>query len=215
MPHTDPIVLGLLLLSLLGSLVYQWRRGLRGGRLAVVTFAMFYGLAIISALGMHCIDLLYGWSHGLTSFGTGKPFRWDWHMYSLMLFGVLLIWFGAQCLRHALRMGRGDTRARREFLRLVAVTLLIVAPIIPIHRFFGPIASGLSVIALLVVGLGSRQAVTDGDRRQADSDRDDEEGMAVRTPAGVAAVDAAEAEVRYASIEKRTNVAGGERGGAR
>src|SRR5687767_7474709 len=137
MPYTDPIVLGLLLLSLLGSLVYQWRRGLRGGRLAVVTFAMFYGLAMISALGMHCIDLLYGWSQGLTSFRTGKPFGWDWHLYSLMLFGALLIWFGAQCLRRALRMGQGEAHARVEFLRLVGVTLLIVAPTIPIQGLFG------------------------------------------------------------------------------
>jgi hypothetical protein len=74
MPHTDPIVLGLLLLSLAGSLVYQWRRGLRGGRLALVTFAMFYGLAVISALGMHCLDVLYGLTHGLKSFVTGKAF---------------------------------------------------------------------------------------------------------------------------------------------
>jgi hypothetical protein len=158
MPHSDPIVLGLLLLSLLGSVVYQWRRGLRGQRLAVVTFAMFYGLAVICALGMHCIDLLYGWSHGLTSFGTGKPFQWDWHMYSAMLFGVLLVWLGAKCLQRALRMGRGDLRARVEFLRLVGVMLLIVVPIIPIQSFFGLVASGLSVIALVVVGLGGRSA---------------------------------------------------------
>jgi hypothetical protein len=60
MPYTDPIVFGLLLISLLGSLVYQWRHGLRGGRLAVVTFAMFYGLSVIATLGMHCVDVLYG-----------------------------------------------------------------------------------------------------------------------------------------------------------
>jgi hypothetical protein len=156
MPYTDPIVFGLLLLSLLGSLVYQWRRGLRAGRLAVVTFAMFYGLAVISALGMHCLDVLYGLTHGLTSFMTGKPFAWDWHTYSLLLFGVLMVWLGVQCLRRALRMGRGDAGARVEFLRLTGVMLLIVLPIIPIHPFFGPIASGLSAIALLVVGVGGR-----------------------------------------------------------
>jgi len=160
MPYTDQIVLVLLLLCLFGSLAYQWRQGLRGGRLAVVTFAMFYGLAVVSALTMHCIDLLYGWSHHLTSFGTGKPFAWGWHLYSLMLFGVLLIWFGVQCLRQALRMGRGDAAARGEFLRLVVVMLAIVLPVIPIHPFFGPISSALCVIALLVVGLGGRSATS-------------------------------------------------------
>jgi hypothetical protein len=156
MPHTDPIVLALLLFSLVGSVAYQWRRGLRGGRLALVTFAMFYGLAVISALGMHCLDVLYGLTHGLKSFVTGKAFAWDWHTYSLLLFGVLMVWLGVQCLRRALRMGRGDTTARLEFLRIAGAMLLIVLPTIPIQPFFGAVASGLSVIALLVVWLGGR-----------------------------------------------------------
>ena len=160
MPYTDPIVLGLLLVSLIGSLVYQWRRGLRGGRLAVVTVAMFYGLAAIVALSMHCVDVLYGYSHRNTSFSTGKPFAWDWHTYSLLLFGVLMIWLGVQCLRRALRLGRGDAGARAEFLRLSGVTLLIVLPIVPIQPLFGVVGAGLSVIALLAVGLGGRASDT-------------------------------------------------------
>jgi hypothetical protein len=157
MPHTDPIVLGLLLVSLIGSLVYQWRRGLRGGRLAVVSFAMFYALSVIVALGMHCVDVLYALTHRLKSFGTGKTFGWDWHTYSLLLFGVLMIWLGARCLRHALRMGRGDVGARTAFLRLAGVMLVIVLPLIPIQAFFAVVASALSVIALLVVGPGGRR----------------------------------------------------------
>ena len=58
MPDTDPIVLGLLVASLIGSLVFQWRRGLRGGRLAVVALAMFYGLYVNSAHRMHILDVL-------------------------------------------------------------------------------------------------------------------------------------------------------------
>jgi hypothetical protein len=153
MPYTDPIVLGLLLVSILGSLAYQWRRALRGGRLAVVVLAMFYGLAMIGALGMHCLDVLYGWSHRLTSFSTGKPFAWDWHTYSLLLFGALLVSRGASCVGRAVRMGEGDGRARREYLRLVGVNLLIVAPLIPIQPLFGMAGTGLSLIALTVVGL--------------------------------------------------------------
>jgi len=156
MPYTDPIVLGLLLVSLIGSFVFQWRRGLRGGRLAVVAFAMFYGLSVIAALGMHCLDVLYGLTHRLKSFGTGKTFAWDWHTYSLLLFGVLMVWLGARCVRHALRMGRGDSGARTQFLQLAGVMLLVVLPIIPIQAFFAVVASVLSVIALLVVGLGGR-----------------------------------------------------------
>ena len=166
MPYTDPIVLGLLLVSLIGSAIYQWRLGLRGGRLAIVAFAMFYGLAMISALGMHCLDVLYALTNRLKHFDTGAPFGWDWRTYSLLLFGVLLVWLGAQCLRRALRMGRGDASARAEFLRLAAVTLLIVLPVIPIQAFFGVVASVLSVIALLAVGLGGRSwAGATGDDR--------------------------------------------------
>jgi len=157
MPYTDPIVLGLLIVSLIGSLAYQWRRGLRGGRLAVVTFAMFYGLSVIVALGMHDVDVLYGLTHRLESFGTGKPFAWNWHTYSLLLFGVLMVWFGARCVRYALWMGRGDAGARTAFLRLALVMLLIVLPIVWIQPLFGVAGSVLSVIALLVVGLGGRR----------------------------------------------------------
>jgi hypothetical protein len=161
MPYTDPIVLGLLLASLIGSFVYQWRLGLRGGRLAVVSFAMFYGLSVIAALGMHCLDVLYGLSHHLRSFGTGKTFAWDWHTYSLLLFGVLMIWFGARCLRYALWMGRGDVGARTAFLRLAGVMLVVVLPLIPIQAFFAVVGTALSVIALLVVGLGGRVSATE------------------------------------------------------
>lgn len=159
MPYTDPVVLALLVASLIGSLVFLWRRGLRGGRLAVVTVAMFYGLSVISALGMHSLDVLYGLTHHLTSFGTGKPFAWDWHTYSLLLFGALMIWLGVQCVRRALRMSIAADAlgARIEFLRLAAVMLLIVLPIVPIQPLFGVAGSALSVIALLVVGLGGRR----------------------------------------------------------
>jgi hypothetical protein len=68
----------------------------------------------------------------------------------------LMVWFGAQCLRLALRLGRGDTHARTEFLRFSGVILLVVLPLIPIQALFGVVAAGLSVIALLVVGLGGR-----------------------------------------------------------
>jgi hypothetical protein len=156
MPYTDPIVFALLVVSLIGSLVFLWRRGVRGGRLATVGFAMFYGLSVISALGVHSLDVLYGLTHHLTSFGTGRPFAWDWHTYSLLLFGALMIWLGAQCVRRSLRMiSTGDAgAARTEFLWLAGVMLLLVLPIIPIQPLFGVVGSALSVIALLLVGLG-------------------------------------------------------------
>jgi len=65
-----------------------------------------------------------------------------------------------QCVRLALRLGRGDAGARAEFLRLSGVTLLIVLPIVPIQPLFGVVGAGLSVIALLAVGLGGRASDT-------------------------------------------------------
>jgi hypothetical protein len=156
MPYTDPIVLGLILASLIFSLGYQWRRGLRWKPLAVTVFAMWFSFGVISTMILHCLDVLYGLSHHRTSM-TGKPFAYDWRTYSLLLFGALMIWFGARCLIAALRMGRGDDSARLEFLRLVAVILVIVLPIIPVSPFFGPIASVWSTLGLLVVGLGGRR----------------------------------------------------------
>jgi hypothetical protein len=159
MPYTDPIVLGLVLLSLLASIVFQWRRGLRGRLLGVTVFAMFFSLAVIASMVMHDLDVLWGLTHRLPSM-TGKPFAYDWRTYSLLLFGALMVWLGARCLRAALRMGRGDVVGRTEFLRLTAVMLAIVLPIIPIHPFFGPVSSVASALALVVVGLGGRMPAT-------------------------------------------------------
>jgi hypothetical protein len=155
MPYTDPIVFSLILASLFVGLAYQWRRGLRGRTLAVTVFAMWYSAGVIATMVLHDLDVLYGLSHHLKS-ETGTPFAYDWRTYSLLLFGALMIWFGVRCLLAALRMGRGDTTARSEFLRLVAGVLVIVLPLIPVHPFFGPIASVWSALGLLVVGLGGR-----------------------------------------------------------
>jgi hypothetical protein len=153
MPNSDPIVLALLLLSLIGSLVYQARRGLRWRRLVVTVFAMFFSLTVISTMIMHCADVLYGLTHHLTSM-TGQPFTFDWRTYSLLLFGALMLWLGTRCLAAALRMGNGDPRGRTDFLRLVVVMLVIVLPLLAVSPFFGPLASVASGLALVVVGLG-------------------------------------------------------------
>lgn len=155
MPYVDNLVLGLVLASLVGSLAYQWRRGLRSRRLAVTVFAMFFSLTVIVSMAMHDVDVLWGLGHRSPSM-TGRPFAYDWRTYSLLLFGALMVWLGARSLRASLRMGRGDPGGRTDFLRLAAVMLAIVLPIIPINPFFGPASSVASALALIVVGLGGR-----------------------------------------------------------
>ncbi|HEX5830961.1 MAG TPA: hypothetical protein VFY16_08280 [Gemmatimonadaceae bacterium] len=155
MPYVDPIVLALLLIGLLASIGYQWRRGLRGRRLVVTVFAMFYGLTLMTMLSFHCIDVLYGVTHRLPSM-TGAPIAYTWRTYSLLLFGALLVWLGARCVRAATRMGRGEAPARGDFLRLAVVVLAIVLPIIPIHAFFGYLISAASALTILVVAVVGR-----------------------------------------------------------
>jgi hypothetical protein len=161
MPYVDNLVIALVLVALLGSLVYQWRRGLRWRPLAVTVFAMFFSLTVIISMAMHDVDVLWGLAHGSQSM-TDRPFVYDWRTYSLLLFGALMVWLGARSLRAALRMGRGDAGGRTEFLWLAAVMLAIVLPIIPINPFFGPASSIASALALIVVGLGGRAWSTDG-----------------------------------------------------
>ena len=155
MPYVDQIVLALLAGGLLACVGYQWRRGLRGGRLFVTVFAMFYGVTLVTTLGFHCVDVLYAMAHRIRS-TDGSPFAYDWRTYSLLLFGALLVWLGARCLRAALRLGRGDAAARAEFLRLALLVLAIVLPIIRLQAFFGYLISAVSVLAMLVVAVGAR-----------------------------------------------------------
>jgi hypothetical protein len=61
-----------------------------------------------------------------------------------------------RCERRALPMWRDDASEQLDDLRLAGVMLLVVLPIIPIQPLFGVVGSGLSAIALLVVGLGGR-----------------------------------------------------------
>jgi len=159
MPHVDHLVLVLLPTWLLASVAYQWRRGLRRARLAAAALGMFYGLTLMTMLGAHCVDILYGLAHHLTSM-TGAPFRYDWRTYSLLLFGALLITLGARALRAALAMARGEPGARTAFLAVAAIVLAIVVPLIPVNAFFGTLMTGASTIALLGVAAGMRPAAT-------------------------------------------------------
>jgi hypothetical protein len=158
MPHIDQIVLTLLALSLVGSIVFQARRGARGGRLAVAALATFYGLVLVTMLGGHCADVLYGLTHHLTSI-HGQPFAYEWRTYSLLLFGVLLVRLGARCVVAAASLGRGAAEARAAFLRTAATVLVIVVPIIPIHAFFGWLITGMTLLALTVVAAFGRARV--------------------------------------------------------
>jgi len=157
MPYVDQIVLASLVASLIASLVWQWRRGLRGRRYLAGVFGLFYGLTLVVMLGLHCVDVTWGVTHHITSM-TGKPMTYDWRTYSLLLFGAVLIVQGVGCVRAAARMGPADPAARVEVLRRAALVLAIVLPIIPIHAFFGYLIGGASTLTLAAVALGGHAA---------------------------------------------------------
>ena len=156
MPYVDQLVVAGLAASLLASLAFQWRRGLRGRRYLAGVFGLFYGLTLVVMLGFHCLDVAWGVTHHLVSM-TGKPMTYDWRTYSLLLFGVLLVGQGIGCVRAAARMGPADPAARLEVLRRAALVLAIVMPIIPVHAFFGYLMSGASTLTLAAVALGSER----------------------------------------------------------
>jgi hypothetical protein len=157
MPYVDQIVVACLAASLIASLVVQWRRGLRGRRYLAGVFGLFYGLTLVVMLGFHCLDVAWGATHHLASM-TGRPMTYDWRVYSLQLFGAVLIVQGVGCVRAAVRMGSADPAARLEVLRRTALVLAIVLPIIPIHAFFGYLIGGASTLTLAAVALGGYEA---------------------------------------------------------
>ena len=156
MPHVDLVVLVLLVVGLIAGTVLHVRRGARGRRLLAAAFATFYGHTLVTMLTFHCVDVLYVLVHRLPSPMTGATVAYDWRTYSLLLFGALLVRLGARSVGAALRLGRGDPAARGDLLRLTALVLAVVLPVVPIHAFFGYLISGASALTMLVVGVAGR-----------------------------------------------------------
>jgi hypothetical protein len=155
MPHVDEVVMLALLLGLAACAGSQWRRGLRGRRLAVVVFAAFYGYALVAMLAAHCADIAYS-TVVHTRSPDGSVFAYNWRTYSLFLFGALLIRQGAHCLRAALRLGGGEPAARADVLRAAGVVQVIVLPTVPLHGVFGTAVAVWSAMTLLVVAAAAR-----------------------------------------------------------
>lgn len=163
MPYVDQIVMSALAAALLGSITLQWRRGLRGGHLVAAIFALYFGLTLIVMLGAHCTDIVWAIAHHTPSM-SGRPMTFDWHSYSLLLFGALLVGQGAACVRAAVRMGPEAPAERVAVLRRAAFVLAIVLPLVAIHPFFGYLMGGVCGVTLAAVGIGGRQMERSGAR---------------------------------------------------
>ncbi|MDF1502487.1 hypothetical protein [Roseisolibacter sp. H3M3-2] len=153
MPFIDPIVMAALAAALLALPTLLWRRGARGARLLGAAFAAFHGAGLVVMLAAHCADIIYNVALRNTSMTSGRPFAYDWRTYSLLLFGALLILLGRRVLRAALA---GD---RAEVLRATGLVLLICAPTIPVHAFFGVLTTAWSGATLAVTWFALREPV--------------------------------------------------------
>jgi hypothetical protein len=126
--------------------VLLWKRGMTVGRLVATTYIFFYGTFITVMLFMHNFVIL-----GLRIFGDVKdPQPYDFHLYSLILLGSILIYQGIRSLRAALMLKAGDENGARQALRATWVVLAVAVPLIPI-QFFGVVLTVFSLLNLAVI----------------------------------------------------------------
>ena len=166
MPYIDQIVLALLFSGTASAGLMLWRRGTRGLRFAASLFVAFYGVGLAAMLAGHCADIAYNVVRGSRSIMNGAPFLYDWRTYSLLLFGALLIVQGVRVLRRVSRLAAGDLVARAEVAHIAGVVLLIVAPVIPLHGFFGILLTAWSTLALGATLSVRRRASSAAERRR-------------------------------------------------
>ena len=127
-----------------------WKQGTNIKRLIGATYVFFYGTFITVMLFMHNLVIL-----GLKIFGDSTKDQqpaYDFHLYSLILLGSVLIYQGIRSLRAAWMMKTGNENGAREALRATWVVLALAVPLIPI-QFFGMILTLISLLNLVAIKL--------------------------------------------------------------
>ena len=81
------------------------------------------------------------------------PISYDFHRYPLFLLAAVLIACGIALLRAAWGIAGDAVDARRNAQRAPAITLAVVAPLLPIQLFFALMHTVLALIALAVLAL--------------------------------------------------------------
>jgi hypothetical protein len=136
--------------------VLLWKRGMSIGRLLGTTYIFFFGTFITVMLFMHNLVIL-----GLHIFerpnGDGPVY--NFHLYSLILLGSVLIFQGVRSLRAALMLKAGDENGLREARRAALIVLAVAVPLIPI-QFFGMVLTVLSLVNLTAVKLLAARPAT-------------------------------------------------------
>jgi hypothetical protein len=136
--------------------VLLWKSGVSLRRLIGTTYIFFYGTFITVMLFMHNTVIL-----GLRIFDrpNGDSAAYDFHLYSLILLGSVLIFQGVRSLRAALMLKAGNENGIREARRAALIVLAVAVPLIPL-QFFGMVLTLLSLLNLAAIKLLSTRAAT-------------------------------------------------------
>jgi len=151
MAAIDRIVLAVIALCSLALIATLYRRGVRGRRLITATVVGFDGIALSAMMLGHTVDI--AWRLYLGTSYEGAPMTYDFRRYSLFLLAAVLIACGIALLRAAWGIAGGAANARRNATRAAAITLAVVAPLLPIQFFFALMHMVLASIALAALAL--------------------------------------------------------------
>ena len=148
MPVADLLVLAAILLGTAAVVRRLHRAGARGRRLAAGGALVTHGVVLVVMMTAHCADVLYRLAVG--SWYTGAAARYDFRLYSLLLLGGVLVAAGGGIVRDAVALAVGDGNRRRAVRRGVILSLVVVAPLLPIHAFFAVPLTALALVSLAV-----------------------------------------------------------------
>ena len=132
------------------------QRGARGRAWLQGAWVAFHGFTLTAMMAAHSIEVAYHLMRGDTRI-SGEPWAYDFHFYGLQLLGGILIWVGIRCLLASRSIAVGRPDGRRTGRQTVLVTLILAAPLIPIHGFFGVLLTVLSLLTLAVLAVPARE----------------------------------------------------------
>jgi hypothetical protein len=158
MPLIDIAVLLVLAVTVPAAITLLWRRGIRGRRLLVAGWLALLGLVLVTTMLAHSADIGKNLYLGARAF-DGTPWSYNFRTYALFLLAGVLITQGARILAAVAAMARGEEAGWSDALRTALVILVVVAPLLPVHRFFAVPLTGIAAVAVLLLALTRRGAV--------------------------------------------------------
>ena len=126
--------------------VWLARRGVCGRQLVGAGASALFGTFLIAAMTAHNVEVAYGWL-------ARHPDTLDFRTYGLLLLGGVLTVSGIALWRAIPGVSRADLEARQSALRAISGALLVTAPLLAVHPFFGLLVTTLGLGAGLAVAV--------------------------------------------------------------